>query len=206
MRTLETLQLLSEGFCGHVAANKSARVSTHVSKTATVMARSSVAVASLLLHSSPSWALASFFWNRRAETVQWSMPEQLRTVSFFRGGRASLMTARHLVVGSEHLLPRTSSIHLYLGDCLLEIPSRRIKAKFMVTTSNQKMVVMADFGDDLEIERDVLAAKRFYQDDNTSGERDGTSGASASAEGAAEAVAQEGKTLRSLPQANTAKK
>ena len=45
-------------------------------------------------------------------------------------------------------------------------------AKLMVTTSNHVLVNMADFGNDLEIESDVLAAKRSHDDDDTSdGER-----------------------------------
>ena len=52
----------------------------------------------------------------------------------------------------------------------------------MVTTSNYVLVNMVDFGDDLEIEGDVLVAKRSHQDNDTSScESDGTSGASASA-------------------------
>ena len=44
----------------------------------------------------------------------------------------------------------------------------------MVTTSNHVLVNMADFGD-LEIEGDMLAAKRSHEDDDTSGgESDGT--------------------------------
>ena len=85
------------------------------------------------------------------------------------------------LVGNDFLLPWCSPIHLYPGDCWMEIPSRGINAKLMVTTSNHVLVNMADFGDDLEIERDVLAAKRCHEDDDTSGgESDGTSGTSAS--------------------------
>ena len=48
---------------------------------------------------------------------------------------------------------------------------------------------MADFGDDLEIEGDVLAATRSHEDDDTSGgESDGTSGTSASTERDADVV------------------
>ena len=65
------------------------------------------------------------------------------------------------------MLPWCSSIHLYPGDCLLVIPSREVKAKLMVATSNH--VNMADFGDDLEIEGDALAAKLSHEDDDTSG-------------------------------------
>ena len=55
------------------------------------------------------------------------------------------------LVGNEHLLPWCSSIHLYLGDCWLEMGSRGSKAQLMVTTSNHVLVNMADLGDDLEI-------------------------------------------------------
>ena len=85
------------------------------------------------------------------------------------------------LVGNDHQLG--SSNHLYPGDGWLEIPSRGIKAKLMVTTSNRVFVNTADFGEDLEVERDVLAAKRSHQDDdNTGGESDGTSGTSVSTE------------------------
>ena len=51
------------------------------------------------------------------------------------------------------------------------------------------LVNMADFGDDLEIERDLLSAKRSHEDEDTScGKSDGTSGTSASTESDAEAV------------------
>ena len=77
----------------------------------------------------------------------------------------------------------------YPGDGWLEIPSRRIEAKLMVTTSNHVLVNMADFGDDLEIEGDVLAARRSHEDDDTSGGESGeTSGTSASTESDADVV------------------
>ena len=41
-------------------------------------------------------------------------------------------------------------------------------AKLMVTTSNHVLVNMADFGNDLEVEGNVLAAKRSHDDDDTS--------------------------------------
>ena len=59
----------------------------------------------------------------------------------------------------------------------------------MVTTSNHVLVNIAVFGDGLEIEGYVLAAKRSHEDDDTSsGERDGTSGTSASTENGADVV------------------
>ena len=62
------------------------------------------------------------------------------------------------LVGNDHLLRWCSSVHLYPADCYLDIPSRGIKAKLMVTTSNQVLVNMADLVGDLEIERDEMAA------------------------------------------------
>ena len=53
----------------------------------------------------------------------------------------------------------------------------------MVAKSNHVLVNMADFGEDLEIEEDVLLAKRSSEDDETpGGESDGTSGTWASTE------------------------
>ena len=50
---------------------------------------------------------------------------------------------------------------------------------------------MADFGDELEIEGEVLVAQRSHEDDDTSGgESDGTCGTSASAESDADVVLQ----------------
>ena len=39
------------------------------------------------------------------------------------------------LVENDHLIPWDSSIHLDPGDCWLEIESRGLKAKLMVTTS-----------------------------------------------------------------------
>ena len=47
------------------------------------------------------------------------------------------------LVGNDRLLPCSSSMHVYLGDCWLKIPSKGIKAKLMVTTSNHVLVNMA---------------------------------------------------------------
>ena len=89
------------------------------------------------------------------------------------------------LAGNYHLVPWGSSIHLCTGDCWLAIASRGMKAKEMVNVKHV-LVNMADFGDDLEIGGDVLAAKRSHEDDDTS--VDGTSGTSASTESDAEAV------------------
>ena len=86
------------------------------------------------------------------------------------------------LIGNDLFLPWCSSIHLYPGDCWLEIPSRGIKAKLMVTTSNHVLLNMADFGDDHEIDGSV-AGKRSHDDDNGR-----TSGTSAPSECDADAV------------------
>ena len=84
-------------------------------------------------------------------------------------------------VGNDHLFPWDSSVHLYLLGCWLEFPSRGIKAQLMVTTSNHVLVIMADSGDDLEIEEHVLAAKWSHEDEDThGGESGGTCGTLAS--------------------------
>ena len=41
------------------------------------------------------------------------------------------------LVGNDHLIPWGCSIHLYPDECRLEIPSRGIDAKLLVTSSNQ---------------------------------------------------------------------
>ena len=48
-------------------------------------------------------------------------------------------------VGNDHLIPWGCSIHLSPGECRLEIPSRGIDAKLLVTTSNHILVNLADF-------------------------------------------------------------
>ena len=58
-----------------------------------------------------------------------------------------------------------------------------------MSASNHVLVNMADFGNDHEIEGDVLAAKRSHDDDDTSGgQSDGTSGTSASSESDVDAI------------------
>ena len=49
------------------------------------------------------------------------------------------------LVGNDHLIPWGCSIHLYPDECRLEIPSRGIDAKLLVTTSNHILVNLADF-------------------------------------------------------------
>ena len=56
------------------------------------------------------------------------------------------------------------------------------------------MCYTADSGDDLEIEGDVLAAKRSHADDDRSGvESDATSGTSASTERDADVLPEKGR-------------
>ena len=49
------------------------------------------------------------------------------------------------LVGHDHLIPWRCSIHLYPDECRLEIPSRGIDAKLLVTTSSHILVKLADF-------------------------------------------------------------
>ena len=49
------------------------------------------------------------------------------------------------LVRNDHLIPWCCSIHLYPDECRLEIPSRGIDAKLLVTTSNHILVILADF-------------------------------------------------------------
>ena len=49
------------------------------------------------------------------------------------------------LVGNDHLIPWGCSIHVYPDECRLEIPSRGIDAKLLVTTSNHILVNLADF-------------------------------------------------------------
>ena len=56
------------------------------------------------------------------------------------------------LIGNDHLFPWGSSIHVYPGDCWLEVLSKGIKATLMVSTSDHVLVNMADIGDDLGCE------------------------------------------------------
>ena len=105
------------------------------------------------------------------------------------------------LIGNDHLLPWGHRLNCILFDCWLEIPSRGIKAKLLVTTSNHVLVNMADFVDDLELEGDVLAAKRSHEDEDTfGGKSDGALGTSASTESDAESVPEKRRRRRSRPQ------
>ena len=49
------------------------------------------------------------------------------------------------LVGNDHLIPWFCSVHLYPDECRLEISSRGIDAKLLVTSSNHILVNLADF-------------------------------------------------------------
>ena len=49
------------------------------------------------------------------------------------------------LVGYDHLILWGCSIHLYPDECRLEIPSRGIGAKLLVTTSNHILANLANF-------------------------------------------------------------
>ena len=80
------------------------------------------------------------------------------------------------LVGNDHLIPWGCSIHLYPDECRLEIPSRGIDAKLLVTTSNHILVNLADFEGVDEPDYDVWTSKRGRDSEETGTERDMTEG------------------------------
>ena len=80
------------------------------------------------------------------------------------------------LVGNDHLIPWCCSIHLYPEECRLEIPSRGIDAKLLVTTSNHILVNLADFEGVDEPDYDVWTSKGGRDSEETGTERDMTEG------------------------------
>ena len=80
------------------------------------------------------------------------------------------------LVGNDHLIPWGCSIHLYPDECRLEIPSRGIDAKLLVTTSNHILVNLADFEGVDEPDYDVWTSKRGRDSEETGTESDMTEG------------------------------
>ena len=80
------------------------------------------------------------------------------------------------LVGNDHLIPWCCSIHLYPDECRLEIPSRGIDAKLLVTTSNHILVNLADFEGVDEPDYDVWTSKRGRDSEETGTESDTTEG------------------------------
>ena len=80
------------------------------------------------------------------------------------------------LVGNDHLIPWGCSIHLYPDECRLEIPSRGIDAKLLVTTSNHILVNLADFEGVDEPDYDVWTSKRGRDSDETGTESAMTEG------------------------------
>ena len=78
------------------------------------------------------------------------------------------------LVGIDHLIPWGCSIHLYPDECRLEIPSRGIDAKLLVTTSNHILVNLADFECMDEPDYDVWTSKRGRDSEETGTEIDMT--------------------------------
>ena len=69
------------------------------------------------------------------------------------------------LVGNDHLIPWGCSIHLYPDECRLEIPSRGIDAKLLVTTSNHILVNLADFEGMEEPDYDVWTSRSSKKTD-----------------------------------------
>ena len=63
------------------------------------------------------------------------------------------------LVGNDHLMPWCCSIPLYPDECRLEIPSRGIDAKLLVSSSNHILVNLADFECMNEPDYDVWTSK-----------------------------------------------
>ena len=63
------------------------------------------------------------------------------------------------LVGNDHLISWGCSIHLYPDECHLEIPSRGIVAKLLVSTSSHIRVNLADFAFMEEPDYDVWTSK-----------------------------------------------
>ena len=81
-----------------------------------------------------------------------------------------------LLVGNDHLIPWGCSIHLYPDECRLEIPSRGIDAKLLVTSSNHILVNLADFEGVDEPDYDVWTSNRGRDSEETGTESDMTEG------------------------------
>ena len=77
------------------------------------------------------------------------------------------------LVGNDHLISYGCSIHLHPDECRLEIPSRGIDAKLLVTTSNHILVNLAGVD---EPDYDVWTSKRGGDSEETGTESDMTEG------------------------------
>ena len=80
------------------------------------------------------------------------------------------------LVGNDHLIPWGCSIHLYPDECRLEIPSRGLDAKLLVTTSNNILVKLADFASMEEHDYDVWTTNRGRESEETGTESEMTEG------------------------------
>ena len=80
------------------------------------------------------------------------------------------------LVGNDHLNPWGCSIHLCPDECRLEIPSRGIDAKLLVTASNHILVNLADLEGMEEPDYDVWTSKRGRDSEETGTESDMTEG------------------------------
>ena len=100
-------------------------------------------------------------------------------------------------VGNDHLIPWSCSIHLYPDECRLELPSRGIDAKLLVTPSNHILVNLADFEGIEEPDYDVLTSKRGRDSEETGTESDMTEGTEETITDPEEVLAQ--RSRRGVP-------
>ena len=101
------------------------------------------------------------------------------------------------LVGNDHLTPWAYSIHLYPDECRLEIPSRGIDAKLLVTTSNHILVNLAGFAGLEENDYDVWTTKRGRESEETGTESEVTEGTEETISDPEEALAK--RARRGVP-------
>ena len=101
------------------------------------------------------------------------------------------------LLGNDDLISWRCSIHLYPDECRLEVPSRGIDAKLLVTTSNHILVNLADFAGMEEHDYDVWTTKRERESEETGTEREMTEGTEETVTDPEEAPAK--RTRRGVP-------
>ena len=101
------------------------------------------------------------------------------------------------LVGNDHLILWCCSIHLCPDQCRLEVPSRGINAKLLVTTSNHILVNLADFAGMEEHDYDVWTTKRGRESEETGTESEMTEGTEETITDPEEAPAK--RTRRGVP-------
>ena len=95
------------------------------------------------------------------------------------------------------MIPWGCSIHLHPDECRLEVPSRGIDTKLLVTVSNRILVNFADFEGMEEHDSDVWTTKRERESEETATESEVTEGTEETITDPEEALAK--RTRRGVP-------